>query len=161
LGTTLGHDADAPAGACGAGGPDALYSVTLDEDSRLLATVGAGHEARLSLLGAGCGAEQSCAPFTQGRGAIDVPRLARGTYILAVGGTATDAGPYDLAVRVLPTVVAPANDRCGGAQVLDLTGGGATVNGSTVGASAQLDPSCSTPVPDVYYAFTLAKAQRV
>lgn len=159
---TLGASADLGAGACGAGGPERAYRVHLDSSSRLLAEVRAPFPARLSLRDATCSGELACnAALASGVGILDVPSLPAGDYTLVVGGTPSNAGPFELAARVLAPIAAPANDACGTALPLAFTGGVATATGTTLGSISDAGLSCGPGAPEVFYSFTLAQPQRV
>ncbi|WP_373046629.1 PPC domain-containing protein [Vulgatibacter sp.] len=152
VGATLGGAVDQGGSACGGGGPDLAYRVTLAESSRFRAEIRAPFPARLSLRDASCSGELACsAALATGEGILDVPQLAAGDYTLVVGGTPQRAGPFTLAAQVLPPLVPPANDVCGDATALNLGGGSATVRGSTAGASADGALSCGPGAPEVYY----------
>jgi len=161
---TLGYETPTDAGVCGRVGPQASYEVRLDEDRRVVASVTASFDATLALLESSCGAEQSCIPTASGSiGTLDLSRVDAGTYTLVVSADGDQAGPFDLALRTLPPLAAPTNDRC--EQPQSIPGLGPTtvsISGTTAGASAAgAEGLCMPHAPDVYYSFTLAAPARL
>ncbi|AKU93074.1 Hypothetical protein AKJ08_3461 [Vulgatibacter incomptus] len=146
---------------CGDPGRERSFALRFDDDARLVARVGAPFGAVLSLRDAACSGTMSCIAAVQGVGVLDLPRVARGDYVLTVGGAGDQAGPFDLALRRVPVIDPPANDRCGDGAALTLGPATVTVQGSTEGASPSGGALCDPLSPDVFYSFTVDRPSRL
>lgn len=138
---TLSDDVSSSCG--GAGGRDAVYSLTLDQPRRLqvkVVAVRSDFVPVLAVRGAECAspaAQRACTVANLGVASLELPRVEPGTYHLVVDGAQGTAGAYTLSVSALDPSPAPLNDICASAAPLGLSGvGSVTVQGNTTGAKA-------------------------
>ncbi|MCU0697331.1 MAG: hypothetical protein MUC96_12455 [Myxococcaceae bacterium] len=158
---------------CGApGAPDAVYRLTLERPRRVrLEAVGLGAFRPLLSLRRACAdgaSELACAAgvTTTSTAALELPALEAGDYWVIVDGTAspgTNAGRFQLRVRLTEPVPAPTNDTCATALELDpstATGGTISLQGDT--SRAKNDASgCEGTGPELVYAIDLAAPRRM
>jgi hypothetical protein len=162
-------------GGCGnlGQGPDVVYTLTLPVQSQVLARVtpiiGSRFQPSVSLRDlAACDlastpTQRACAPATQPGypAAFDLPLVPAGSYALWVDGMGVSSGAYTLTVELSPPPTPPANDTCSAPQLVSLSGGSATVTGTTLGA-ADDQASCEIlSSPDVVYTLDVPARQSV
>jgi hypothetical protein len=145
----------------GAGSPDVVYRLQLDQRSEVeLEVTDAMHDTVLHLYsGDSCPGDDERACNDDGAGldahARIVTVLDPGTWWLVVDGYDTD----NLGAGTLSASIAPPHDDCGGAEPLDLDSGRTVVQGSTTQATDSL-PSCGNS-GDVWYEFELDRREMV
>lgn len=155
-GTTAGQ-ADLGAGSCGGQSrPDVRFRFTTQKTGTLVATVRPSSTSFQPVLYVrrGCGDSQEVAngcvaARSAGTTAVLVlPDLEAGTYEVWVDGV-VGAGAFDLSVAL----GAVTGDSCAAPVPIPLTGGGATVVGTTQssGLTNQLSASCSSAAPDLVH----------
>lgn len=159
-GTTAGSDLFVHT-PCGEFFKARTYEVEIDEEKRFLAELSAGYQgARLALMDSSCGSNFYCHVGVGETSFLDVAGLASGSYVLVVGAGQEAGGWYDLAVRMEEPLIAPSNDLCEDATLLDLSTP-QRVEGTTLGARSDFQAACEIPSPDAFYRFELDEDARV
>lgn len=155
---------------------DVLFQVTLTEPKGLIVsatdTSGKSQDAVLSLVTSPCPlfAQAACVDTGGDPEVLSLDRLPAGTYYVLLENYApdnVDDGTYDVQFEVIDPLPGPPNDQCTGAVAISLTGGMATVTGTTAGAfndTAGSPLTCSpasASAPEVFYSLTLTQPQDV
>ncbi len=141
--------------------PDVVYELTLPEPADL--RIGTSGIWPLVVRAGSCqaGQEIGCgdgllvpAPYPR-MGIFD---LAAGTYYFLLERDPSDsATTYSLTISVeRPPTPRPENDRCTGAEQLDLSTGTATATGSFLAAVPEATSSCGWSTRALYYSFRLS-----
>ncbi len=148
---TVKDGRDDATGTCGgAGQPDVAYRFVVPAGVNQRATVvvsnAAGFDPVVFARSATCtGTQQDCSQYEGGASeTLDLTDLAPGTYFVWVDAAAavSGAGTFDIRMTLSPRVARPGNDLCTAATLLAPA---TNVTGSTVGASSDRKPLCSTP----------------
>ncbi|MGC4113605.1 MAG: hypothetical protein QM765_02860 [Myxococcales bacterium] len=161
------------AAVCGVGfGNDVVYSFTTaatkNVDVRLTYT---GSQTPVVYVRKVCASaasadELACADSISTQTAIAaINNLAAGTYYVFADAYSGDSGAFTLVVQLANPPVAPANDTCSAATVLDVSSGSATVAGDTRSAVNDYAGTCASPNNtdggDAVFALDLAVARSV
>ncbi len=159
-------------------GRDVVYRFTLaqpqDVTLRVAPTVGSALMPALYVRRSSCTSQllsEEVVCLTQpGPVEAQLTALAAGTYFVFVDSSGGTSGDFTLTATLAAPTPAPANDWCGGAQVLSFVNNVATVTGTTFGATngnSPIDnaPACGTDFHprrfgrDLVYTYTLTGAQ--
>jgi len=159
---TLGGCGNPPGAASRA--PEAVYRVSLAEQSSLKATVTGGFD-KVVYLRRFCEApatELDCVDdWVDPAEVLEHPHLDPGDYYLFVDGFSDAAGPYEVTLSVRDPFFPPPNDTCDDAIVLRAD---EEVEGTTRLAADDYSSSCTRrghAAPDVVYRFDLGDVTRV
>ncbi len=152
IGVRLNDDYHASCGG-GATGPDAVYTFTLTEPTRVTVDTGDSFDSVLYLLDGSTTAGEVACDAQEGRASLD-ETLGPGAYLVVIDGQAGQGGSYDLDFSFAP---AKANDTEADAVFVSDTNNGGRFYGTTTGYSDGSAASCGGGggAPDAVYKLVL------
>ncbi len=153
---------DEKSASCGGAGPDIFFSFTVATTSDVtfsITPIGGSSTPIGYLVPDTCGSELVC---HTGSSTSAPTRLSPGTYRLVVDSLSSNVSGAFGATVTLSTPAPRTGDTCANADVLTLTGGSASVSGTTAAYGDDYSsPACSSLGADRFYRFSLSSTSNL